>query len=188
MPNMIYRSKPIICQSIVGAAGLGKKTVGNRRCCHRVQVLEDIADTSRACGIWLGIIAYYLKKRTAGLCRLTQSISIAVRRLWRFRRSGMSHRGCRRSKRGRVERRSSRRTARRHSGIRIAWRTEILVARGEAKEPVVAISQVLDNPVLAGAMGEAGRQRAVERSCGTWYRPTLPIWSRACSGARQPGW
>ena len=42
-------------------------------------------------------------------------------------------------------------------------RTGILVARGEAKEPVMAISQVLDNPALARAMGEAGRQRAVER-------------------------
>jgi glycosyltransferase involved in cell wall biosynthesis len=41
--------------------------------------------------------------------------------------------------------------------------TGILVARGEAKELAIAISQLLDNPVLARAMGEAGRQRAVER-------------------------
>jgi len=38
-------------------------------------------------------------------------------------------------------------------------RTGILVARGEAKEPVMAISQVLDNPALARAMGEADRPR-----------------------------
>jgi glycosyltransferase involved in cell wall biosynthesis len=42
-------------------------------------------------------------------------------------------------------------------------RTGILVARGEAKELAMAISQVLDNPALARAMGETGRQRAVER-------------------------
>jgi glycosyltransferase involved in cell wall biosynthesis len=42
-------------------------------------------------------------------------------------------------------------------------RTGILVARSEAKELAMAISQVLDNPALARAMGEAGRQRAVER-------------------------
>jgi glycosyltransferase involved in cell wall biosynthesis len=41
--------------------------------------------------------------------------------------------------------------------------TGILVARGDAKELAMAISQVLDNPELARAMGEAGRQRAVER-------------------------
>jgi glycosyltransferase involved in cell wall biosynthesis len=38
-----------------------------------------------------------------------------------------------------------------------------LVARGEAEELAMAISQVLDNPALARAMGEAGRQWAVER-------------------------
>src|SRR5262249_21641218 len=42
-------------------------------------------------------------------------------------------------------------------------RTAILVARGEAKDLAMAISQVLDNPALAHAIGEAGRQRAVER-------------------------
>jgi glycosyltransferase involved in cell wall biosynthesis len=41
--------------------------------------------------------------------------------------------------------------------------TGILVARGEAEELATAISRVLDNPALARAMGEAGRQRAVER-------------------------
>ena len=41
--------------------------------------------------------------------------------------------------------------------------TGILVARGEARELAMAISRVLDNPALARAMGEAGRQRAVER-------------------------
>jgi glycosyltransferase involved in cell wall biosynthesis len=41
--------------------------------------------------------------------------------------------------------------------------TGILVARGEAEELAAAISQVLDDPALARAMGEAGRQRAVER-------------------------
>ena len=41
-------------------------------------------------------------------------------------------------------------------------RTGILVARGEATELATAIREVLDNPALARAMGEAGRQRAVE--------------------------
>jgi glycosyltransferase involved in cell wall biosynthesis len=39
--------------------------------------------------------------------------------------------------------------------------TGILVERGEAHELALAIAQVLDNPDLAGAMGEAGRRRAV---------------------------
>jgi glycosyltransferase involved in cell wall biosynthesis len=38
-----------------------------------------------------------------------------------------------------------------------------LVARGDAEALATAISRVLDNPTLAHAMGEAGRQRAVER-------------------------
>jgi glycosyltransferase involved in cell wall biosynthesis len=42
-------------------------------------------------------------------------------------------------------------------------RTGILVARGEATELATAIREVLDNPALARAMVEAGRQRAVER-------------------------
>jgi glycosyltransferase involved in cell wall biosynthesis len=42
-------------------------------------------------------------------------------------------------------------------------RTGILVARGEAGELALAIAQVLDNPHLARSMGEAGRQRAIER-------------------------
>ena len=42
-------------------------------------------------------------------------------------------------------------------------KTGILVARGEARELAMAINRVLDNPALARAMGEAGRQRAVER-------------------------
>jgi glycosyltransferase involved in cell wall biosynthesis len=41
--------------------------------------------------------------------------------------------------------------------------TGTLVARGSAEELAAAIRQVLDNPRLARAMGEAGRQRAVER-------------------------
>jgi glycosyltransferase involved in cell wall biosynthesis len=44
--------------------------------------------------------------------------------------------------------------------------TGILVARGEAEELATAISRVLDNPALARAMSEAGRQRAVE--CFSW--------------------
>jgi glycosyltransferase involved in cell wall biosynthesis len=45
-------------------------------------------------------------------------------------------------------------------------RTGILVARGDAKELAGAISQVIDDPALARAMGEAGRQRVLERF--TW--------------------
>ena len=41
--------------------------------------------------------------------------------------------------------------------------TGILVARGEAEELATAISLVLINPALARVLGEAGRQRAVER-------------------------
>jgi glycosyltransferase involved in cell wall biosynthesis len=44
--------------------------------------------------------------------------------------------------------------------------TGILVARGEAEELATAISRVLDNPALARAMTEAGRQRTVE--CFSW--------------------
>jgi len=107
-----------------------------------------------------------------------------VRRLWRFHRSGMSHRGCRRSQRGRVERRSSRRTAVAFRNTYRMGELRILVARGEAKEPVIAISPVLDNPVLAGAMGEAGRQRAVERSHGTWYRYACRFGRERASGSQ----
>jgi glycosyltransferase involved in cell wall biosynthesis len=42
-------------------------------------------------------------------------------------------------------------------------RTGMLVARGEARELARAIAQVLDNPDIARALGEAGRQRAIER-------------------------
>ena len=41
--------------------------------------------------------------------------------------------------------------------------TGILVARREAEELATAISLVLVNPALARVLGEAGRQRAVER-------------------------
>jgi len=44
--------------------------------------------------------------------------------------------------------------------------TGMLVARGDAKELAMAISQVIDDPALARAMGEAGRQRVIERF--TW--------------------
>jgi glycosyltransferase involved in cell wall biosynthesis len=44
--------------------------------------------------------------------------------------------------------------------------TGILVARGDAEAVATAISRVLDNPTIAHAMGEAGRQRAVE--CFSW--------------------
>ena len=44
--------------------------------------------------------------------------------------------------------------------------TGMLVARGDAKELAMAISQVIDDPALARAMGEAGRQRVLERF--TW--------------------
>jgi glycosyltransferase involved in cell wall biosynthesis len=47
-------------------------------------------------------------------------------------------------------------------------KTGILVARGDAKELAMAISQVIDNPALARAMGEAGRRRVLERF--TWER------------------
>jgi glycosyltransferase involved in cell wall biosynthesis len=42
-------------------------------------------------------------------------------------------------------------------------RTGILVARGDVRELALAIGQLIDNPALAHAMGEAGRQRAIER-------------------------
>jgi glycosyltransferase involved in cell wall biosynthesis len=42
-------------------------------------------------------------------------------------------------------------------------RTGILVARGDARAMALAISRVLDDLVLARAMGVAGRQRAIER-------------------------
>jgi glycosyltransferase involved in cell wall biosynthesis len=45
-------------------------------------------------------------------------------------------------------------------------RTGILVARGDAKELARAIGQVINNSALGGAMGEAGRQRVLERF--TW--------------------
>jgi glycosyltransferase involved in cell wall biosynthesis len=45
-------------------------------------------------------------------------------------------------------------------------RTGILVARGNARELARAIGQLLDDPALARAMGEAGRKRVLERF--TW--------------------
>jgi glycosyltransferase involved in cell wall biosynthesis len=45
-------------------------------------------------------------------------------------------------------------------------RTGMLVARGDTEELALAISQVIDDPALARAMGEAGRQRVLERF--TW--------------------
>ena len=45
-------------------------------------------------------------------------------------------------------------------------RTGILVTRGNAEELALAIRKVIDDPTLARAMGEAGRQRALERF--TW--------------------
>lgn len=45
-------------------------------------------------------------------------------------------------------------------------RTGILVKRGDAKELALAISRVIDDPALARAMGNAGRQRVLERF--TW--------------------
>jgi glycosyltransferase involved in cell wall biosynthesis len=44
--------------------------------------------------------------------------------------------------------------------------TGILVARGDAEELALAIGQLIDNPARAASMGEAGRQRVVERF--TW--------------------
>jgi glycosyltransferase involved in cell wall biosynthesis len=45
-------------------------------------------------------------------------------------------------------------------------RTGLLTARGDAWELAQAISQILDDPALARAMSEAGRQRVIERF--TW--------------------
>ena len=45
-------------------------------------------------------------------------------------------------------------------------RTGMLVARGDVEELALAISQVIDDPALARAMGEAARQRVQERF--TW--------------------
>ena len=45
-------------------------------------------------------------------------------------------------------------------------RTGILVARGDAEELALAIGQLIDNPARAASVGEAGRQRVVERF--TW--------------------
>jgi glycosyltransferase involved in cell wall biosynthesis len=44
--------------------------------------------------------------------------------------------------------------------------TGVLVARGNARELAMAISQVIDDPAWARAMGDAGRQRVLERF--TW--------------------
>ncbi len=41
-------------------------------------------------------------------------------------------------------------------------RTGILVARGDVRELALAIGRLIDNPVLARAMGEAGRERVTE--------------------------
>jgi hypothetical protein len=49
-----------------------------------------------------------------------------------------------------------------HSRIRIAWANWDIGGTGRAKDLAMAISQVLDDPALARAMGEAGRQRAVD--------------------------
>jgi starch synthase len=45
-------------------------------------------------------------------------------------------------------------------------RTGVLVARGDAEQLALAISQVIEDPVRAHAMGEASRQRVLERF--TW--------------------
>jgi glycosyltransferase involved in cell wall biosynthesis len=45
-------------------------------------------------------------------------------------------------------------------------RTGILVARGDVRELALAIGRLIDNPVLARAMGEAGRERVTE--CFSW--------------------
>jgi len=159
----------------VSRRGPPEKTVGNRRCYHRVQVLEDIADTAEACGIFLGIIAYYLKK---AYCRVLQTDTIDFYRraaalvfpsVWN-EPSGLptfEAQAC------------GTPVFSTYSGGIPEYvshgRNGTLVVRGEAKEPVMAISQVLEIP-CSPAMGEAGRQRA----CGTWYRHALPIWPRAC--------
>jgi starch synthase len=39
--------------------------------------------------------------------------------------------------------------------------TGVLVERGDVRELALAITQILDNPALACAMGEAGRMRAI---------------------------
>jgi glycosyltransferase involved in cell wall biosynthesis len=44
--------------------------------------------------------------------------------------------------------------------------TGLLVARGNAEELALAIGRLIDDPVLARAMGEAGRRRVLERF--TW--------------------
>jgi starch synthase len=66
--------------------------------------------------------------------------------------------------------------------------TGILVARGDAVALAKAIGGVLDNPALARAMGEAGRQRSVERFSWDVVSRCLADLSRPCLGAGQPGW
>lgn len=48
--------------------------------------------------------------------------------------------------------------------------TGLLVTRGDAEELAVAVSRIIDNPVLARAMGKAGRQRMLDRF--TWEAST----------------
>jgi glycosyltransferase involved in cell wall biosynthesis len=66
-------------------------------------------------------------------------------------------------------------------------RTGILVARGDAKELANAISRVIDDAALARAMGEAGRQRVLERF--TWEasaRRLASLVESVVSGERGP--
>jgi glycosyltransferase involved in cell wall biosynthesis len=64
-------------------------------------------------------------------------------------------------------------------------RTGILVARGDAEELALAIGQVIDDVALARAMGEAGRQRALERF--SWEASARRLADLIESVSRAPG-
>jgi glycosyltransferase involved in cell wall biosynthesis len=64
-------------------------------------------------------------------------------------------------------------------------RTGLLVARADARELARAISEMIDNPALARAMGEAGRQRVLERF--TWEASARRLAHLIESVPRTPG-
>jgi glycosyltransferase involved in cell wall biosynthesis len=64
-------------------------------------------------------------------------------------------------------------------------RTGILVARGDAEALAQAIGKVIDDPALARAMGEAGRQRMLERF--TWEASSRRLADLIESVSRAPG-
>jgi glycosyltransferase involved in cell wall biosynthesis len=64
-------------------------------------------------------------------------------------------------------------------------RTGMLVPRGNAEQLALAISQVIEDPARARAMGEAGRQRVLERF--TWEASARRLADLIESMSRAPG-